>query len=778
MSQSRKKRTYSNSPRTFCVAVLLGASLHLQAEPVGVIGGDLDTDNAAYAGLLTDEAGSFTTVPGLPNDGRIYSTSINPSGVSFLVGRAENAGNAEGYFAFVSPNGSITISESIPSSVVDNDLYLYSGAINSSGNALIGGEDDGASTAYASLVSSEGNVVAVSLPDDGGSVTPSRITTVDYNSSGIGIVGGEGIAGAENVPYAVIVEGENDTTIVDGLTESGYGDVHGVAINDSGKGILGGYFDSNKILAGFVTTDGTFSSFYETPIQGVLESVAINESGAGLIGGQNEDGQLYAAAITADGTLTSLIDSPPSGTINSVALNTSGEGIIGGEYSNSGDDIMYGARISADGTVSPFELSTDDSSYVSSVDINDSGVGLVGGYDGSGGYAALVAPNGSVTELNLSSLNVDEIYSVALTGIPSSSEVLNEVTPTSVNATSSGTSVQFAAASALQTRFVEKNKVWSTPSAQTGTSNTAFNDDLLAYNTNHDDFSSIAPGRIGSSETPNAVWFQPFAQFLRVDREGSTPKYDNDTYGGLLGYDREGEQYLIGIAGGYAYNDTKFSGNQGSGKVHQGMLTVYGAAYWEHFWMGAALWGGRYFLENTRKTLSFIDSVGKTHGWIFSPQVEVASPWALDEKELYHIEPFASVTWVKNWQDGYTETGASGLNLVLPDFSTSIWQFEAGLKFYEKFMFKWGQFRLEEKVSYVNQNPSGDTTAQTSFVGAASSFPVAIASSQVQNLFSAEVVGIFLPKKTHLPYGGFSAQVDANGQYQSYNVSLFIGGRF
>lgn len=752
----------------------------LTADATGVIGGISTENSAGFGGVITDENGSITSVADLPDQAAIQAVDINASGRSILAGYAENdsEGN-DGYFAIVSPSGTIISTARITPGDPADRLVLISAAINDSGNALIGGNDSGNNSFYAAQVAPNGTISTLSLTD--GDSVPFAIYSVDLNNSGVGLVGGEG--NVDVLPaYAALVQADGSFTQISGLNSDTTGRVFEVSINESGQGILGGYVLSggNKYLGGFVSSNGTFTSFFDELTAGTLNCVSINDNGRGIVGGDNASNQIYAAAVSVDGTLTSLIESPTAGVIRSVSINNSNEAIIGGQAQNEeGNDAMYAALIRADNSLVELSLPSVANSIITSVAINDAGLGLIGGVK-STGYAALVAPNGTVTEIDLGSLNANEIASVALAPSSSSSSnsVLNQATPSSVNASNSSALVQFAAAATLQTRFIEKNKLWVTPNQTNKTASIAFNDDLLVYNDEENDYSKIAPGRVGSKEAPNSIWFEPFANFLYVDREGSIPKYNNSTWGGLIGYDRQGEQYLAGIAGGYAYNDTSFSQNAGSSKVHQGMLTLYGAYYWKHFWIGASAWGGRYYLDSTRTTLSTIQSYGKTHGWLFSPQLEVASPWAIDKKELYHVEPFAAATWVKNWQEGYTETGESGLNLNMPRFSAALWQIEAGLRFYEKFIFGWGDFRLQQKISYMNQNPSGSSTVQTSFVEAASTFPVAIASSRVQNLVSGQLVGIFLPNKTNLPYGGFSSQITANGNYQSYFVSLFIGGRF
>ncbi len=544
-------------------------------------------------------------------------------------------------------------------------------------------------------------------------------------------------------------------------------------MNESGKGIAVGISLEGNPTGGLVI-DGDYSGFDFPEGDLFLWSSAINENGIGIIGGEG-GGSLedqFAATVAEDGTLT-VLSVPEDGAIFGVDINDSNVGVLGGDVSNE----MYAAFVSSTNEVTAITLPSGEGGDLTSVAINEAGVALLGGEYDSEGYAALVAPNGTVTQLSLGS-GIEEISSVAL-GPTSGSSVLDLVTPDAFDVANGATSTQFAAVTAIGTRFVRQNKVWNAASTAGNTQDVAFNERLLAYNSHDDeDFSRIAPGRIGSDETPNAVWFEPFANFLRVDQDGTIPNYENNVWGGILGYDYQQERYLIGTAGGYAYNDTKYPGSEDSAKIHQGMLSIYGAAYWDHFWFGAALWGSRYYLENERQPISLVQAEGKTHGWVLSPHLEIASPWALDQNANYHIEPFAAATWVKNWQDGFTETGSSGLNLVMPRVSTSVWQLEAGLKFYERFGFQWGEFRLEEKISYVNQNPTGENRAVTSFVGSESSFPIAIGSSKVQNMASGQVIATFVPQKKNLPYGGFSGEVTGNGDYQSYYVSVFIGGRF
>jgi uncharacterized protein with beta-barrel porin domain len=150
----------------------------------------------------------------------------------------------------------------------------------------------------------------------------------------------------------------------------------------------------------------------------------------------------------------------------------------------------------------------------------------------------------------------------------------------------------------------------------------------------------------------------------------------------------------------------------------------------------------------------------------------------MDRKHLCFVEPFAALDWVKTWQHSFTESGPSGFNLKMNSLHGSLLQSEAGLRFYERFIYAWGDFLLEEKISYVNQAPFFDKHVTTAFVSSSAGFPIAIGSTQVENLGCLGLMATWVPRRGAYPFGGFSAQATVNDSYQSYFVSLFTGWNF
>jgi uncharacterized protein with beta-barrel porin domain len=270
----------------------------------------------------------------------------------------------------------------------------------------------------------------------------------------------------------------------------------------------------------------------------------------------------------------------------------------------------------------------------------------------------------------------------------------------------------------------------------------------------------------------------PFGNYVHLKAQGTIPSYTNEIGGALLGYDREELNYLIGASVGYAFNYVQYSQGQGHSKIQEEIASFYTSCYTEHFRFTGVLWGGLYQLSNVRHTLSLITSTGKTHGWILDPHIELASPWAMDQKEFYFVEPFIMFDWVNIWQKQFTETGPAGFNLQMGSVYGSLLQSEAGLRFYQLFAYGWGELSLEEKVSYVNQAPFNFNSTTTSFVASASTFPIAVASTKIENLASLQLIGSFTPRNKSYPFGGFALQSMANASYQSYYASVFTGMNF
>ncbi len=727
--------------------------------PTAIIGGQ-DNDANAYAALVL-ENGSLAPVTGLPPNSAINATAINQSGFSLIGGQANGT---SGYVATVSPTGALN-----PLSLSLNGT-INSVAINDGGTGLMGGNNFDLGSGYAAFITADGTITPASGFSDV-TMNTARIFSTAVNNASVGLIGGEG---DDAQTYAAYVALDGTVTSLIPFVPDNPGQISSVGLNTQGVGIVGGW-NGNGTYAAFVTpAAGTPLVLSPTP-GGQINGVAINNAGVGLIGGEDSMGLAYAGYSTAEGVVTTILEGSFEGTINSVALNSAGAGLIGGQ---NGSDL-YAALIQPNLSVTPI-ITDSIGGQINWVAINDSGVGLIGGVnnDSTDAYAALVAPNGTLTLLNPDAASIS---SVAINGLAGGQSIMDAATPKSFGPYLSVAYTQLAASYALESRFIEQNSTWNQMSGSDVALLTCNEDELLASN---DDRFNAMPKYKGKKEQAsasskqNSIWIAPFGNYVHLRDQGTIPNYTNEIGGALIAYDHQGSNYLVGACLGYAFNYIHYGNGIGHGKVQEELACFYGSYLRDHFRLNGALWGGFYQFWNTRHTLSSITSKSKTHGWILSPHLEMATPWALDQKKRYLIEPFFTLDWINSWQKHFTESGNAGFNLKIGNLHSSLLQSEVGLRFYERFAYGWGNFCLEEKISYVNQAPFHVNSVATSFVGAASSFPIAVASTKVENLGALQLMGVFTPRNNAYPYGGFTLQATANGSYQSYFVSLFSGIKF
>lgn len=745
--RQRKEKELSRFGTLFLTSFLSASVAY--ADPVGIVGGT-DLSNQLYAVLLTDLNGSILPVSGLPSSmsgTSLNQVDINNAGLSLIGGRDDFAA----YAAFVSSDG---IAAPITLNISTGEVLGL--AINESGLGLLGVHNISLNDYFATFVTFDGDVTPVALSDD--------LYSIDLNNAGVGLIGGEG---GDAYPYASYVTTGGVTPITLSMLPD-WGHTTHVAINDSGSGIISAFTFSGTYAAFVYPNNSSLALAF--PSGNEINAVAINNAGAGLIGGNDGGGNAYAGFVALDGAITSLISAPFSGNINSVALNDSGMGLIGGV---NGSDF-YAALVQPGNSLLPIFDSPENGS-ISSVAINSAGVGLIGGQaGGTTAYAALVAPDGTLTPLILSGASINSV------ALAKGASIIDEVVPATLGPYSSIFYNHLAIASALNTRFNQQNRIWA-KNGSPANSNTASNEiDIarleanLAYNPQM----RATPKQPCANINPNSFWFEPFGDLFYISKQDAIPAYSNQVAGGLVGYDRQGTNYIVGASAGYAFNYVHISEGVGHAKIQEEVFSLYGLWYTDHFWIALSLSGGPYQVSNIRHFLQIFTAKSKSHGWILDPHLEIATPWALDQRCLYYIEPFAQCDWINSWQHHYTETGATGFNLQVPSDHSSLLQSEAGLRFYEQFLYGWGKLCLEQKLSYINQTPFGVNPQNVAFVSSAASFPVALASSKMQNLGSAQLLACFVPQNPSRPYGGFSFEGTAGSSYQSYFASLFLGVDF
>ena len=309
-------------------------SVAINGSGSAIIGGG---DNSIPYAALVSPTGVTTALsgPALPiGTGSIQSVAINDSG-SAIIGGGDNS---IPYAALVSPTG-VTTALSGPALPIGTGS-IQSVAINDSGSAIIGGTDDSIlpNAPYAALVSPSG--VRTPLSGPATPILGGQITSVAVNNSGAAIIGGQDNG---NTLYAAFVSPTGVTSTIAPIP-GGTGLISSVAINTSGSAIIGGVDGFPFIpYAALVSPTGATQVVGNLLPTGFINSVAINDSGAAIIGGGDGVSLAYAAVVSPSGVATSITGpGVPTGVgyIATVAINASGSAVIGGQHVNSSDPYV------------------------------------------------------------------------------------------------------------------------------------------------------------------------------------------------------------------------------------------------------------------------------------------------------------------------------------------------------------------------------------------------------------------------------------------------------
>ncbi len=173
-----------------------------------------------------------------------------------------------------------------------------------------------------------------------------------------------------------------------------------------------------------------------------------------------------------------------------------------------------------------------------------------------------------------------------------------------------------------------------------------------------------------SSDTNNGLWLRGYGGAGRLDGDSNAPGAKYNFGGTLFGYDRKvSEGAIVGVFGGYAeprYNQD-IATSSAHAKTYQ--LGGYGR-------LNSGAWhvdGAASYARNSTDT-SRIVTVGALNraaaGSFKGDTVAVHIETGYTIKASgFDVQPLAALSWVKQTQNAYSETGAGALNLVLPDQS-------------------------------------------------------------------------------------------------------------
>lgn len=270
------------------------------------------------------------------------------------------------------------------------------------------------------------------------------------------------------------------------------------------------------------------------------------------------------------------------------------------------------------------------------------------------------------------------------------------------------------------------------------------------------------------------VWVKGFVDIAEQSAGSQNVAFNFISEGVLFGVDAGGDpDYDLGWVFALAFSQVQDGGSKGSSDIIYGALSLYGAYYWENFYVNGALWGVYHQIKNRREiSYSSINTkaTATIDGWQVDPHMEMGY---IKKYEATEVCPYVSFDCVVNWEGSYTETGAGNWNMHSKAQVSSMLQSEIGMKFFQRK----NRFGFKEGASYINRAAFGTGTVTTAIFGAIDfvtlrSFEGAQNLAAVEFLFFAE----FGKDRSAILSLGYEGQFGA--EYISNEVMLTISKSF
>mgnify|MGYP000282305806 CR=1 FL=1 len=187
----------------------------------------------------------------------------------------------------------------------------------------------------------------------------------------------------------------------------------------------------------------------------------------------------------------------------------------------------------------------------------------------------------------------------------------------------------------------------------------------------------------GDAANDAVVWAQIFGSTATQDKVGTIDGYEADSQGLALGWETEKSGDLMGLS--VSYSDADVDGKSASAS-HTDTTAVQVAAYGTYGKATDWMVGYASADNDTKRTVNFgglnLVASGKYDSNIFSAKVGHA--FASSETNGWTMTPKVDASYTNVDNDGYTETGANNLNLIVASSSNDILTARAGAEFTQR----------------------------------------------------------------------------------------------
>ena len=234
------------------------------------------------------------------------------------------------------------------------------------------------------------------------------------------------------------------------------------------------------------------------------------------------------------------------------------------------------------------------------------------------------------------------------------------------------------------------------------------------------------------------LWGDVFGEWQQQNAYGQQFGYNDTTVGGTIGADYCATNFLVGVAASYTHDNLNWKQSAGHAKLDSYYGGVYARWNSDQFFVNVAALGGQNRYKTSRH-LHFATIDREAHGTSKGHEWLVGGGFGFNLQSCdVEWTPYVNLDYVYLHQNGFTENGASSLNLDVHGKNSELFQGEVGVEVTRAFFTCGGVWTPKVKLAYVNQSPIANKKYQASFVDSTCTYSVTGLNFE-RNLFAPSI---------------------------------------
>ncbi len=212
-------------------------------------------------------------------------------------------------------------------------------------------------------------------------------------------------------------------------------------------------------------------------------------------------------------------------------------------------------------------------------------------------------------------------------------------------------------------------------------------------------------------------WVRFLGMTGEQDNDGALQGYDYDTRGFSLGFDNKlNDNLAIGVGVGVSGSEVDFDNAGQETDVDTRHIGLYSTYSTDTFYIDTAVFYADNDYDSTRAIpVAGLTAEGNTDGYEVGLFIGVGYD-IVDNETMYFI-PTVSLNWAQADIDGFTETGAGGLNLTVNDYDADSLVTSLGFRWGGKMTAGETRFEPELRLAWAHEFGNTDRDVKASFSG-------------------------------------------------------------